>query len=465
MKRLLVFAILAAMALGASFASAADLKVSGELKSDAQWTDNRDAQAGNHDKLNEDDFDIRTRARIIFRFEANDNLAAVIRLQYGGQTQGTAGSATSSIWGNPTTGGLVDTDGYDQITLKRMYLEFKWPDTKMLFQVGKLGLALPNNFGSAILGADSPAFVVTAPITDMVSVLAGFSRAVDLAGRNNGTLTERADDEWDHIFLAVPFNFDGLRLTPFANFSILGNDVFNKANLPQLKKNIVGLGPDSLGFTKFDRAHVYPWWVGVSFDVSLFDPITFKGDFNYGRVNDKGEINDRKGWLADAEVSFTALQWFVPKLFGLYATGEDKNVSNGSERMPVVADDFAWGTFFYGGSDLLSGDRDTPNVVGTWAVGAALTKISFIDKLSHDLYVLYINGTNAKEVAKYLSYSNDLTTKDHLWEIDFNHKYMIYDQLAAIVELSYLKYDLSKDVWGKNADDAWKIGVGLQYKF
>ncbi len=453
MKQIMALALVAAFILGSvSFASAAELKVSGEFKSNAQWSSQFDL---NDENNSEDEFNIRTRARIIFRYSASDNLSAVLRIQYG-----------TMYWGNPATGGLIDTQSNSNIYLRRAYLEFKWPETSILFQAGKLSLALPNQFGSPIVGADATAFVVSAPLTDMVSVAAGFARAVDLNPTDDGDSPNR--DEWDHIFLAVPLTFDGLELTPYVNFSIQGDGVPVGVVSGTATPNSILAAKDPLvEDLAYDDSYVYPWWAGLSMNLSMLDPFILKGDFYWGMISDGESETERKGWMADLELSYTGLDFMVPKLFGMYASGEDDDLDNGSERMPTIVDDWAMGTFWYGGSDLLDGDLDR-TTTGTWTVGLGLTDITFIEKLSHALYVMYISGTNDGELADTgaLNFGSDLTADDYLVEIDFNHKYMIYEQLAAIVELSYLINGYDEDKWDiADKSDAWKVGFGFNYNF
>ncbi len=107
---------------------------------------------------------------------------------------------------------------------------------------------------------------------------------------------------------------------------------------------------------------------------------------------------------------------------------------------------------------------------GTWCAGLGLTEMNFIDKLSHDLYVLYIAGTNDSGILakapKSLKHLVELTDEDYLVEIDFNHKYMIYEQLAAILDLTYVFNGIDEKVWGiADESDIWKIGLGLNYNF
>jgi hypothetical protein len=442
-------------ASGLSFA--AEMKVGGEFKTTAMWYDNWNGQDAGSDNVSEDDFSIRTRARFIFRYSASDSLSAVIRLQYGA-------SGGGMTWGDPNSGGQIDTDANNIIYIRRLYLEFKWPDTKVLFQAGKLALSMPNQFGSPVLGADAATFAVSSPITGNVSVAAGFARAVDL--NRSGETGSSVRDEWDHVYLSLPLKFDGLQVTPFGDLSFLGNGI-----PPSYVLGGYTGGIKTPGGTVYEDDYVYPWWAGLSLKMTALDPWTVQGDFNYGQISDGDSVNDRSGWFADLAVSYKGLDFMVPQLMGMYSSGEDDDVGNGSERMPVVRDDWVFGTWYYGGSDLLSGDLTTSEMAaGTWCAGLGLTEMTFIDKLSHDLYVLYIAGTNDSGILdkapKSLKHLVELTDEDYLVEIDFNHKYMIYEQLAAILELTYVFNGIDEKVWGiADESDIWKIGLGLNYNF
>ena len=62
-----------------------------------------------------------------------------------------------------------------------------------------------------------------------------------------------------------------------------------------------------------------------------------------------------------------------------------------------------------------------------------------------------------------------MTTDDWAFEVNFDHKYQIYENLAAIVELSYIHLDLDESTWSFNdlhdTDDAWKAQLLFQYNF
>ena len=132
------------------------------------------------------------------------------------------------------------------------------------------------------------------------------------------------------------------------------------------------------------------------------------------------------------------------------------------------------------------------NPIGSWGLTFSLNKMSFIEGLTHRLTFSFANGTNSPTLIKrsnaatipvfgsgvVFEMGRDLTTREWVYGIAFDHKYMIYENLAAIVETGWAHGVFQKGVWGyanngmgdslvslsKNSD-AWKICFGLQYTF
>ncbi len=451
MKRVIVFAILAAFVLGAvGTASAVELKTKGEVIVSANWWNNKRMQSTQDDGKHEDDFQIWQRIRLSFSFVASENLMARTQFEIG-----------DFAWGN--NAGAFDTDRV-AIEVPRAYLQFKWPDTNVMITAGKFGLALPDAgyFGSAIFDENITALTINIPVNDMVGVLVGYARALD--GQVGTTVSSKANDEFDLAFLAVPITPEGFSVTPFFIYSFLGKDTVAQFTGDT---NPTGLYSAYDAGQTFSDSTVNPWWAGLALQVTALDPFAFYFDFNYGSVNDKDNKNDRKGWLADLAIEYKGLDWFVPSLFFAYSSGLDDKASNGDERMPIIDQGWSTGSFnmWTGSTDLLKGDMDvTP--VGAWYAGIKLAKISFMDKLSHDLTFLYARGTNHKDMTGVLEYGNDLTTKDSIFEIDLASNYKIYEELSAIVELGYVINNYDKDLWGKEKNrNAFKAALGLKYAF
>jgi len=444
-------------------------------------------------------FNIEQKMRQQFHFIASENLRGVLDTQIGSANWGNGlfgiGAGRS---GNLTgTGSLAAGNG--NIMLRQGYVEFRWPSTLTNFKVGFQTLTLPAAFGggSAILDDQIAAAVVSAPITDNVSVLAGYARALDsnsnyatTAGNLTGSGTAT-----DIVFAAVPVSFKGATITPFAAYANAGANTRG-----------VGSGAPSLdGFAGPNSSSgqgLRAYWGGLAASVTALENFKFMADFNYGKAtyNNPSATNGkggRQGFLFDIAVDYTGLSMMTPEVFFTYSSGENGNSSKDgtSERMPVVGTPQNWtvGSFFFGERLELGGSINntagyTSNTLGYWAAGISLKNITLFDKLSHDFNLLYARGTNDKNYLYELNnggagnvqnakYGGFLTTKDSLWEVDFNSRYKIYDELTLLVYTGYINADFDKDVWGDsnvtNAADikqygsknAYKVGVGLNYFF
>ncbi len=217
------------------------------------------------------------------------------------------------------------------------------------------------------------------------------------------------------------------------------------------------------------------WWAGASFELTMFSPLSFKMDAMYGNVDAEeiGNIEmDRSGWMVIGAVDYK-MDMMTPGLFAWYATGDDDDETNGSERMPYISPDFGPTSF---GTDKVGAPIATDSIVsvsgtGTWGVGVQLANISFVENLKHTLRATYYRGTNDEEMANYTSLRNTtnglyLTEEDSAWEVNFDHFYKIYENLDLIVEMGYIKADLDEDTWGTDEfSDAWKLGFNLKYSF
>jgi hypothetical protein len=419
MKRLVMLAVLCAFAFGmaATAASAADIKATGTYTFEAVWGDN-----SFDDDDQDSDFDVYQRLRTKFEFIANENLKGVLYTEVG-----------TSTWGSTMH---VATDIDDLVTIKAGYIDFNWPGTQQNIKVGHFGVALPNAVGgSIILDDELPSAVITGPITDNVSYLLGWHR-LDKSGAQNST-----DDELDAVAMALPLSFDGVSVAPFVLAAYAGDNYDGNVT-----NNIT--------------------WAGVSFELTMFDPFVFKADLNYGQADFEG-IEDRDGWYFATSAEYKGFDFMTPEAFFVWTSGDDNDATYaGEDQMPLLAGDWAVGSFFFGGDWGIGAqssiDADA-NYLGFWTLGVSLKDISFFEGLTHTVNVLYIQGTNDKDlfIAGDLNYLNE---DDSLWELDLNSAYSIYDELTAYVELGWIAPDWDNDR-NINDDEAWKVSTGLNYVF
>jgi hypothetical protein len=461
MKRLAILAILAAFILGTvATASAVELKARGSWRVHANWMDNYDFD--DDDPVSEDDFAVYQRARVWFDFVANENLKAVLGLEIG-----------DVRWGDGA--GAIGTD-QRAIEVKHAYLDFNLPDTEVNIKAGLQWIELPSSFGSNIVSKDMAALVVNVPFNDMIGLTVGWARPVDkytddttysnyYLNATTGVIEENAstkkeddlNDEVDVIFLSLPVKGDGFAVTPFYATALIGKD-----------SGLARAGDDES-----------PWWAGLNVKLDMMDPIVILADLDYGRWDTDDDTKDRAGWYFDLAVDYK-MDMMTPEVFFVYSTGEDGD-NDGSELMPTLYTEVYGPTTFgfagssFGKADGIIGYKGTPagvNIdltkdaglgIGLWALGFKLKDMSFMEDLKHDFILMYAKGTNDQVRV------DEFTEKDSLWEVDFNTKYQMYENLAAIVELGYVKVNLSDDEMA-NRDElldeaAWKMAVGFKYDF
>ncbi|PKN09116.1 MAG: hypothetical protein CVU73_04180 [Deltaproteobacteria bacterium HGW-Deltaproteobacteria-8] len=495
MKKIYAIALLGLMVLGvAATASAAEIKASGKWQIDATLQNADFLKKGG---ISEDkQFNIEQRVRTAFQFIANENLKGVLDLQIGTANWGNgafgigAGRAASTAAGGAAAGN-------GNVMLRKGYVDFKWPGTKVNFLVGFQTVSLPAAFGggSAILDDQIAAAVVSAPLTDSVKLLAGYARPYDANSSYNTTGSTLSGDgtSADVVFAAVPVSLKGFSITPFAAYANVGEKSVN-GNGAAAAAGFAG--PNSTA-----GQGLRGYWGGVAATVTALDNFKFMADFNYGKatynVPTNTSNNGRSGWLADIAVDYTGLKMMTPSAFFVYSSGEKGNSTDGgqdgSNRMPHLGKAQSWavGSFFFGNRSFINGFPQNAgyvqNVMGFWTAGVSLKDIKLVDKLTHTAHLLYVKGTNDKRFLSETNlttsssngavYGGFLTDKDSLWEVDFNTKYMMYDELAINLDLGYINADFDKDVWGaskaSNAADiknfgsnnAYRAGLNVTYAF
>ncbi|MBA4356163.1 MAG: hypothetical protein C0405_00380 [Desulfovibrio sp.] len=491
-KFALLLVLLAALVMGSvSSAAAAEIKASGSWQVDAQWLSNVDFQgkgAVSEDKT----FNIAQRMRTAFTFIANENLKGVLETQIGDGNWGNGmfaiGAGRSTTSGTTAGAGGSGNGGAGNIMLRKGYLDFKWPSTKVNFLVGFQSLSLPSAVGggSAILDDHFAAAAVVVPVTDGISLVGGYGRLFDANSSYSSTAggLSGSSTSTDAVFLIANLDYKGFKVQPFAAYANLGADTYAP-----------GTGGTALagfrGANSSTNEGIRAYWGGAAFTMTAFDPFKVMADFNYGKAtwNNQSATNKasggRSGWLADIAVDYTGLSMMTPSFFAAYSSGENGNSTHGSgksERMPVVGapQNYALGSFWLQGGDTIFGSfADPSTTMGYWALGLSLKDIKLIDKLSHTVHLMYIKGTNDADFLKDtvagngVSYGRFLTTKDSLWEFDLNSKYQIYDELSLGLELGYINASFDKSTWGAvNSDyntygskSAYKATMLLNYSF
>jgi hypothetical protein len=461
MKRIALAILAIAFVIGSVAPSfAVEMQARGSWRASGAWYDfeneNSDVQAQT------ETFRAQERARIWFDFVANENLKAVLGLEIG-----------DVVWGSSPAGDL-GTDGV-AIEVKHAYFDFNIPNTDVNVKAGLQGIYIPGNLGSPIMDDDAAAIMVSAPINDMVSVAAGWIRAVDLEDGTHdvnkyqdyfynstdgstkpvGGEYTLGKDEVDTLALLVPVNADGFSVTPYFLYTMIGKNAVDE--LPLI--NSV-LPIDGLNWS--DDATM--WHAGFSGQLDMFDPIVVLMDAAYGSLGAEvaGDDIDIKGWFFDLAVDYK-MDFMTPEIFFYYTSGDDDDDDEISV-FPSISADLNFSSFVMDGAALGECEmfNSDPADLPMWAIGLKLKDINFIEDLSHTFTFYYAKGTSDKDSLYAYRFMED----DSLIEVNFDTKYQIYDELAAYLELGYYKFDWDKDE-GRTAfpEDGYKAALGIKYDF
>ena len=529
-KKLCMVTLLAAgMLMGvAGGARAIDFKAKGEWLvgfgvGDGNLSKTTKDNNGNKSKTNADDqFGASQRVRLQLEAVASEALSGTVYFEIGDQK-----------WGKADEGGALGADGR-VVEVKNAYIDWLIPQTEARLRMGIQTTTLPNVAGgSAVLDADAAALTANYKFNDTVGLSFMWARPVndnfsngyfDVA--NNKSSTEKANylDNLDLFMLSMPLHFDGVEATPWAMYGMRGKNALrgleDPANNSPWETNDGKLGLTLPGLTpgfNYANANITPltnsstskqygslFWAGLPVAITAFDPLNIEFDINYGYSEAMGRFDvlkrgeetvrastGRQGWLAKALVEYK-MDWATPGLFGWYASGDDGNVKNGSERMPSIAGAGNFTSFIGDGnlswSPVANGCDWTMSYAGTWGIGAQLKDMSFLENVTHTFRLAYWGGTNAPSMVKYMEsasawqqgYGGDgpyLTTNDGLLEFNLVNTWQAYENLGVNLELGYVANMMDKGTWKKagynngagngsfEKQDAWKAQVVFQYSF
>lgn len=414
-------------------ASATELKVRGNLDVYGMWSTNLTDH--NSDVSDADNYMTTQRMRTYFDYVASENLKAVLGLEI------------DNVWGDnwDNVGGDWGTDGKGNIEVKHAYMDFILPDTQINIKAGLQYVALPGIFGNPVFDDDAAALVVSAPVTDMLSLAAGYSRGVDGSyntadAESKSPLAGDNKDDIDMAFIAAPLSINDFTLAPYFAYAWIG-------------ANTLGLEDDAKA-----------WVLGANAALKITDPLSVAADLIYGDMS-AGDF-ETAGWYAALAATY-AFDEVSATLFTTYATGLDDTTGD-QTYMPTLAPS-GWGVSPYiGGVRAFSTTYDSfatdtlgvgSNGVGLWTAGIVLDNISFVDKLSHKLVLAYARGTSDKKTC-------DFTKEDSGFEAYVVNQYMIYENLAAINELGYFSGS-SENMEDRNydLDASYFATLGFSYKF
>lgn len=517
MKKLATLLIAAGLVFGATApaANAIDFKAKGEWVMSFDYGQNGNFTGG-HGQTGynggEDEFEAKQRVRLQLDAVASENLSGTVFFEIGNTT-----------WGEADSGGAL---GADQpiVEVRRAYIDWMVPNTELKVRMGLQGMQLPS-FAmnkSQVFNDDVAGITLSYQFTDNVGVTAFWARPYNdnfggSTSRNGYDRPANFMDNIDAFGLTIPLTFDGVKVTPWGMIAAIGPNAFRDADDDSFaayagesakKQMAAGLlpawgvaGTDGRSVNGIDLEGQYgvAWWAGLTADVTYFDPFRVALDFAAGGVSWDNSRLSRDGWMVALLLEYK-LDWGIPGLVAWYASGDNSNLGDGSERMPYLSlnnGDNDFSMYAFDGHPYIAREGAIGNsMAGTWGVGLRLKDVSFIEDLKHTLRVNLIGGTNDHEIFKQLAKRPDLwgnyttntagdigfrtlylTDQDTMLEIGLHNEYKMYENFTIMLDANYLalwlqdtKYNGMRRMMDGGRDssetrDAWNVNVSFVYSF
>ena len=501
MGKLAALALCAGLVFSAVNAQAIDFKVKGQFwMGFTTWESNfikktRDGKNGQQSTGARDKFAALQRTRLQLEAAASENLSGTVQIQIGNQR-----------WGDAAEGGALGSDGKNVIKVRWAFLDWTLPDSDLKVRMGIQPILLPNKAGgSAVLDSRAAGIVASYDINENLGVTGMWLRP----SNDNYMGDDRASagylDNLDLFAVTLPIKWDGLEITPWLMYGFQGRNTFRSGNNwsegdPDFSfRPYFGTPGNALPtIGKTGLAYRNLFWGGLPISLTLESGWNFEFDFNYGYVEEMGRyttwkgVNQtpvrgsmkREGWLAKALAEYK-MDWVTPGILGWFASGDDGNIKNGSERMPGLV---PYGNFtsFMGDGNLAWAWEDyQTSYAGTWGIGLQLKDISFLEDLDHTFRAVWWGGTNNTDMVKYMesAYSWNygsrnfdgpyMTTRDGMLEFNLVNNYKMYENFDINLELGYVANFMDNDTWEKagkrdsafSKQDIWKIQLAFLYNF
>jgi len=435
MKKLATLLLAAGMVVSASApANAVDVKVDGFYK--FSFMTGQTGFDGGNDEV------VKQRMRLGLTMAASENLSGYFQIQVG-----------SEDWGT-TTG----TNGNTGIQARQAYIDWKVPGTEAKVRMGRQSLGLPVDAfgGNAVLCANwgvRDGIVVTSPVTDWLGLSAmwvrnGFDGEADLD-------VNKSDD-----FYAVVADakFDGVSAAVYGAFATIDGGYADTTALPARDNNIAEYGKGKA------------WWAGFTSTFTMFDPFTFKLSAAYGSFESaESSKYDQDGWNVQAKASYKTA-YGTPVLGAFYFSGDDNDGDEGI--MPSFGGYFTPTLTYHDASNGIVGGVCAYLPSGNWGVQAGIEDVSFLQGLSHNFHVTYMQGTNDKDFIESKYNGKDarvqyLNEDESLVAFDLLSKYEIYKNLNVYLETSYIISDFedANPTTRTLSEDDWRAELIFVYDF
>lgn len=432
---------------GASSASAVEVKPFGSFTTEFAGYSGHPAGVENSGLGYDYNLDASYRFRLGLDMVASENLSATVLFQFGEYAYGTAAPGETYA---------------TEVGLRLMYLDWVVPNTDVQVRMGRHDFTLPSYaFGSPIIDDFADGITVATDINENLAVSAMWIRpeinasyAGTPVGDNDGdantpptSIAAYHNDRGiivDAFGIASEYVGEGFAVAPYALYQVSGKNTS----------------------TALDNGAVDALWLGLGFELSMFDPFTFALDAFYKNV-DSDALNESESFYYVATKVAYATEFGVPSLGAWYASGVDLNDAKEKGFVGTgggIAAAFGASSVLFDDNDIgtrtndFGGDpQGKMGVVFEWA------EISFIENVNHIFRVMYVEGTNDSDGV--VGDWSKMTDDDSAVEVNFNTAYQMYESLSVSLDLGWVAPDFKGgDSDGIN-DDIYRAALNFTYAF
>ena len=387
------------------------------------------------------------------------------------------GTARGPLGDSPINGAFNTIDEHKINGVQRLYLGLS-PFTNST-----------NSFTSPGYGAANIHMALTIPVAQNLAFTPFWINTSSNAWNVSDTAVHTPRDNTNIWGLVGEFSFDGFQISPYVLLAKTEPHALDMHEMSYFR------GTDNFNSNK----SIYQG-VGLSLKHTALSPLRFTADFYYAHSDDNsGNIfstlagdypiaTNRESWYAMLGAEYATV-FGTPALKGWYAYSNEGSLHNKSS----FADAFSsapWMNLTFNGTDAWAGEKyritntiDITEIANTWGLTAQWAGLSFIEDLSHDFALTSIRGSHhgrpPQSSLKNPQIDRSLTTKDYIVEADINTTYNIYQDLAAVLELSYIYKGLDEANWrqlisasgNENTNETldirniWRTALNLRYSF
>lgn len=461
----------------ANNAHAVEVKFSGLAEMSLDWGQ---GWAAFHDTpyVYRDNFMPTQRIRIWMDAKATEDLKFVFGVESGFD------------FGNNGDGGALGGDGYS-LKIKHAYLDWRIAGSNLKTRIGLQRFAIPGLMrGNAILGDDGAGVTASYEVNDNFSINAFWLRPWNdnIVADTSGNAKATNDDESDFFAVLLPIKFDEFQITPWIMYGQVGRGAFEDKK-PGFDNPMESLGClfaplyGNYGITTPLSDQASGFMLGAHTKLQVFDPFRIELETDYGSMGGFNAQSARKGWLV-AGLAELALGKITPGILFWYGSGDDANINNGSEQLPMLAPEWAATSLGFGRTVQTRGV--TSNAIGygpagTWALGAQFTVVP-VPKSINEIRFVYLGGTNNNAMGKYNTMAGTappsifrgagtnlyLLEDDRAWEVNWTSMYQLNPSLMLAVELGYMELHLDEALYPVGfsyRDSVYRVATTLVYKF